>query len=117
MHAHIVLCRFNPFHFTDRQENCAVARSNSQPREIPPWIGDGVQHGEHLAHGLIRPRCAKPVPGPLERSAEALLPASAETFDEGSTVDKLDAKAHEACHQCHIARKDQEYVFSKYRER
>lgn len=39
------------------------------------------------------------------------------TFDEGSRVDKLDAKAREACHQCHMARKDQGYVFSEYRER
>jgi hypothetical protein len=39
------------------------------------------------------------------------------TFDEGSRVDKLDAEARAACHQCHIARRDQGYVFSEYRER
>lgn len=39
------------------------------------------------------------------------------TFDEGSRADKLDAKARAACHQCHIARKDQGYVFTEYRER
>jgi hypothetical protein len=38
-------------------------------------------------------------------------------FDEGSRVDNLDAKARAACHQCHVARKDQGYVFSEYRER
>jgi hypothetical protein len=39
------------------------------------------------------------------------------SFDEGSRVDKLDAKMREACHQCHVARKDQGYVFTEYRER
>ena len=39
------------------------------------------------------------------------------TFDDGSRVDKLDAKARMACHQCHVARKAQGYVFSEYRER
>jgi len=38
-------------------------------------------------------------------------------FDDGNKVDKLDAKARQACHQCHIARKDQGYVFTEYRER
>jgi cytochrome c1 len=38
-------------------------------------------------------------------------------FDEGSRVDKLDAKSRQACHQCHIARKDQGYVFTEYHER
>jgi hypothetical protein len=39
------------------------------------------------------------------------------SFDEGSRMDKLDAKARESCHQCHVARKDQGYVFTEYRER
>jgi hypothetical protein len=39
------------------------------------------------------------------------------SFDDGSRVDKLDGKAREACHQCHIARKAQGYVFTEYRER
>ena len=39
------------------------------------------------------------------------------SFDEGSRADKLDAKSREACHQCHIARKDQGYVFTEYLER
>jgi len=38
-------------------------------------------------------------------------------FDDGSTRDRLDAKTREACHQCHLARKDQGYVFAEYRER
>jgi len=38
-------------------------------------------------------------------------------FDDGSRTDKLDAKGREACHQCHIARKDQGYVFTEYRPR
>jgi hypothetical protein len=39
------------------------------------------------------------------------------SFDDGSRVDKLDGKAREACHQCHVARKAQGYVFTEYRER
>jgi hypothetical protein len=39
------------------------------------------------------------------------------TFDDGSRTDKLDAKGREACHQCHVARKDQGYVFTEYRSR
>jgi hypothetical protein len=39
------------------------------------------------------------------------------SFEDGSRADKLDAKSREACHQCHIARKDQGYVFTEYRER
>jgi hypothetical protein len=39
------------------------------------------------------------------------------SFDDGHRTDKLDAKQREACHQCHVARKDQGYVFTEYRER
>ncbi|HLK62241.1 MAG TPA: cytochrome P460 family protein [Bryobacteraceae bacterium] len=39
------------------------------------------------------------------------------SFADGSRADKLDEKSREACHQCHIARKDQGYVFTEYRER
>jgi hypothetical protein len=39
------------------------------------------------------------------------------TFDDGGKADKLDGKAREACHQCHVARKAQGYVFTEYRER
>lgn len=38
-------------------------------------------------------------------------------FDDGSRVDKLDGKARQDCHQCHVARKAQGYVFTEYRER
>ena len=38
-------------------------------------------------------------------------------FDEGSRTDTLDSKARQACAQCHLARKDQGYVFTEYRER
>lgn len=38
-------------------------------------------------------------------------------FDEGSKVNTLDAKAQQACFQCHISRKDNGYVFAKYAER
>jgi len=38
-------------------------------------------------------------------------------FDDGSTADKLDGKMRETCHRCHVARKDQGYVFTEYRER
>jgi hypothetical protein len=38
-------------------------------------------------------------------------------FDDGSRMDRLDAKTREACYQCHVGRKDQGYVFSEYHER
>jgi len=38
-------------------------------------------------------------------------------FDEGSKANTLDAKAQQACYQCHIARQDHGYVFSQYTER
>jgi len=39
------------------------------------------------------------------------------TFDEGSTVNRLDQAAQDACYQCHIPRKDHGYVFAEYQER
>jgi Cytochrome P460 len=38
-------------------------------------------------------------------------------FDDGSRTDTLDAAKREACHKCHVFRKDQGYVFTEYRER
>lgn len=38
-------------------------------------------------------------------------------FDEGSKVNTLDAKAQQTCHQCHVARKDNGYVFTQYVDR
>ena len=38
-------------------------------------------------------------------------------FDEGSKANTLDAKAQQACFQCHIPRKDHGYVFTQYVER
>ena len=35
-------------------------------------------------------------------------------FDEGSKANTLDAKAQQACFQCHIPRKEHGYVFSEY---
>ncbi len=35
-------------------------------------------------------------------------------FDEGSKANTLDAKAQQACYQCHTARKDHGYVFTQY---
>lgn len=39
------------------------------------------------------------------------------SFDDGSRTDKLDGKERKVCYQCHVARKDQGYVFTEYRER
>jgi hypothetical protein len=38
-------------------------------------------------------------------------------FDEGSKANTLDAKAQQACFQCHVPRKDHGYVFTQYVER
>jgi hypothetical protein len=39
------------------------------------------------------------------------------TYDDGSRADRLDTKQREACHQCHVSRKEQGYVFTEYRAR
>jgi hypothetical protein len=38
-------------------------------------------------------------------------------FDEGSKANTLDAKAQQACFQCHTSRKDHGYVFTQYVDR
>jgi Cytochrome P460 len=38
-------------------------------------------------------------------------------FDEGNKANTLDAKAQQACYQCHTARKDHGFVFTEYGER
>jgi hypothetical protein len=38
-------------------------------------------------------------------------------FDEGSKTNALDAKAQQACYQCHTFRKDHGFVFTQYVER
>ncbi len=38
-------------------------------------------------------------------------------FDEGSRTNTLDAKARETCFQCHVAQKDNGYVFTRYVDR
>jgi len=38
-------------------------------------------------------------------------------FDEGSKQNDLDAKAQQACYQCHTSRKDHGYVFTQYADR
>jgi Cytochrome P460 len=38
-------------------------------------------------------------------------------FDEGSKVNTLDAKAQKACFECHMPKKDNGYVFTRYGER
>jgi hypothetical protein len=39
------------------------------------------------------------------------------SYDEGSQVNVLSGADSQACFQCHIPRKDQGYVFTKYQER
>ncbi len=39
------------------------------------------------------------------------------SFDEGSKTNTLDEKARQSCHQCHVARKDAGYVFTRYVDR
>jgi hypothetical protein len=39
------------------------------------------------------------------------------SFDGATKEDLLDAAARTACYECHIPRKDHDYVFTEYRER
>lgn len=38
-------------------------------------------------------------------------------FPEGTKTNKLDAKAQQGCFQCHVPRKDRDYVFTEYVDR
>ncbi len=38
-------------------------------------------------------------------------------YSGGSKTDNLNAESRNACFQCHLSRKDSNYVFSKYKER
>ncbi len=39
------------------------------------------------------------------------------SFDRDSRTQKLTRQERQACFQCHVSRKDNDYVFTKYRER
>lgn len=39
------------------------------------------------------------------------------SFDRDSRMEKLNTQEKQTCFQCHVSRKDNDYVFTKYRER
>jgi hypothetical protein len=110
-------CSAGIFHFYGNEQAMDGLRTGTYPdgaiiaEEMLEWISNATGGGSEGQRRLV---------GVMVK--DSLRYASTGgwgygSFDEGSRTDNLDAKSREACHQCHIARKDQGYVFTEYRER
>jgi hypothetical protein len=104
------------FHFYANDKSMEGLRTGSYP--------DGAILAEEMLEWISTPNGAKEGPrrivGVMVKDSRRYSSTDGwgyGTFDDGSKVDKLDAKMRQACHQCHVARKDQGYVFTEYRER
>lgn len=51
VHPHIILRRFNPIHFINREEDRALAGADGEARQIPPRIRDRIQRRGDLSRG------------------------------------------------------------------
>jgi hypothetical protein len=109
-------CMAGLFHFYANDRAMEGLRTGSYP--------DGAILTEEMLEWLSTPNGAKEGPrrivGVMVKDSRRYNSTDGwgyGTFDDGSRVDKLDAKSRQACHQCHLARKDQGYVFTQYRER
>jgi len=109
-------CMAGLFHFYANDKAMEGLRSGSYPDgaifadEMLEWLStsNGAQEGSRRIVGVMVKD---------SRRYSSTDGWGYGTFDDGSRVDKLDAKMRRACHQCHVARKDQGYVFTEYRER
>jgi hypothetical protein len=109
-------CMAGIFHFYANSKAMEGLRTGSYPdgaiiaEEMLEWLsaGTGAKEGQRRVIGVM-------VKDSQRYSSTAGWGYG--NFDEGSRTDKLDAKQRETCHQCHVARKDQGYVFTEYRER
>ena len=109
-------CTAGMFHFYANDKAMEGLRTGSYP--------DGAILAEEMLEWLSTAKSAKEgqrrIVGVMVKDSERYSSTAGwgyGTFDEGSKVDKLDAKQRETCHECHVARKDQGYVFTEYRER
>ena len=110
-------CMAGIFHFYANDKAMEGLRTNSYPdgaiiaEEMLEWISTsngGAKEGQRRVIGVM-----------VKDSQRYASTAGwgYGSFDDGSRTDKLDAKQRESCHQCHVARKDQGYVFTEYRQR
>ncbi len=104
------------FHFYANDKAMVGLRTGSYP--------DGAILAEEMLEGLSTATSAKEGPrrivGVMVKDSRRYSSTGGwgyGTFDEGSRVDKLDAKMRQTCHQCHVARQAQGYVFTEYRDR
>lgn len=110
-------CKAGIFHFYANDEAMAGLRTGSYPdgaviaEEMLEWLGASNGGGKEGQRRMI---------GVMVKNSGRYSSTGGwgyGVFDDGSRSDKLSAKQREACHQCHLARKEQGYVFSEYRER
>jgi hypothetical protein len=110
-------CMAGIFHFYANDKAMIGLRTGSYPdgsiiaEEMLEWIstsGGGAKEGQRRVTGVMVKD---------SRRYQATDGWGYGNFSDGSKVDMLDAKSRQACHTCHIARKDQGYVFTEYRER
>ncbi len=109
-------CMAGIFHFYANDKAMVGLRTNTYPdgaiiaEEMLEWLqtSDGAKEGQRRVIGV------------MVKDSQRYSSTDGwgyGNFDDGSRVDKLNAKSRAACHQCHISRKDQGYVFTEYRER
>jgi hypothetical protein len=110
-------CTAGLFHFYANDKAMEGLRTGSYPdgailaEEMLEWLASATGGGKEGQRRLV---------GVMVKNSQRYSSTGGwgyGTFDDGSRVDKLDGKARETCHQCHIARQAQGYVFTVYRER
>lgn len=110
-------CMAGVFHFYANDKAMEGLRTGSYPdgailaEEMVEWIstsGGGAKEGQRRVVGVM-------VKDQERYSATGGWGYG--NFFDGTRTDVLNAKSREACHSCHVARKDKGYVFTEYKER
>src|SRR5689334_12968487 len=107
-------CTAGIFHFYANDKAMKGLRTGSYPdgavitEEMLEVLGDTGREGERRLVGVMVKN---------SRRYAATGGWGYATYDSGSHTNNLDAKAQDACYQCHLRRKDKGYVFTEYVER
>jgi hypothetical protein len=107
-------CTAGIFHFYANDKAMKGLRKGSYPdgavitEELLEVIGDTGREGERRMVGVMVRN---------SRRYAATGGWGYATYDSGGRTNTLDAKAQDACYQCHLRRKDKGYVFTEYVER
>jgi len=105
-------CSAGIFHFYANDKAMEGLRTGSYP--------DGAILAEEMLEWLTSKEGERRIVGVMVKDSHRYASTGGwgyGNFDGASRVDTLDAKQRETCHQCHVARKEQGYVFTEYRER